>query len=131
MQRTLTALILAAATAMTAPAIAGGSIAFTYSAKNADEAQAINAGLTMYQIINDVKTNGHISQNGANNIAALMQGGTGNVGVIHQEGDDHQASLTQTGNDQSCGIFQFGNGASNNVTQTADGAACISIGAGF
>ncbi|MCP3969213.1 MAG: curlin [Rhodobacteraceae bacterium] len=131
MKRTLTALTLAAATAISAPAMAGGSVSFTYEAQNSDEANAIRAGLTLYQIVKDVETNGHITQNGMNNIAALAQGGHGNLGVIHQEGNNHNASLHQVGNHQSCGIFQFGDGASNHVTQSSNGAACISIGAGF
>ena len=85
MKRTLTALTLAISTAIAAPAMAGGSISFTYEAQNADEANAIRAGLTLYQIVKDVETNGHITQNGINNIAALAQGGQ-QVGI-----GDHSA----------------------------------------
>lgn len=131
MKRTMIALTLAASTALAAPAMAGGSFSFSIVAQNADDAQAIRTGLTLYQIVNDIQTNGHITQNGVNNIAALAQGGSNNVGVIHQEGNNHDASLHQAGSDQSCGIFQFGDGASNHVTQNTNGAACIVIGAGF
>lgn len=131
MTRLLTALTLTAATALAAPATAGGSFNFTYRAQNADEARAMNTGLRLFAVVRDIRTNGHITQNGAGNIAALAQGGSGNFGLIHQDGDNHDASLTQTGNDNACGIFQFGDGASNHVNQSGDGGACISIGAGF
>ncbi len=131
MKRTLIALTLAATTAMSAPAMAGGTISFSVNAKNADEAQAIRTGLVLYQVFNNVQANGHITQNGINNPAALGQSGNGNIGVIHQEGDNHDASLSQNGNMNSCGIFQFGNGASGHVQQNGNGEACLVLQAGF
>ncbi|KMW59008.1 hypothetical protein AIOL_003989 [Candidatus Rhodobacter oscarellae] len=130
LHKTLTALTLAAATALAAPATAGGSINFVIDAKNPDEAQAIRTGLVIYQIFNDIQTDGHVSQNGIGNAAALLQGGGGNIGIIHQDGNGHDASLSQTGGGNSCGVFQFGNNASSHVSQTG-GEACIVIGAGF
>ena len=131
MKRTLTALTLAAATAMSAPAFAGGVISFEVEAQNANDAQAIGLFLGAYQVINDVKANGHITQNGVNNLAALAQGGHGNVGVIHQEGDNHDASLQQNGNHNAYGIFQVGDGANGHVNQTGNGEAGLLFQIGF
>ena len=131
MKRAIIALTLAATTAIAAPAMAGGTISFEVEAKNADEANAIRAGLTMYQIVNDIQTNGHISQNGINNVAALAQGGSGNTGVIHQEGNNHDASLQQAGTNNSYGVFQFGDGANGNVQQNGNGEAGLLFQIGF
>lgn len=131
MKRTIIALTLAASTAFAAPVLAGGTISLSIEAQNADEANAIRTGLTLYQIVNDINTDGSISQNGINNLAALGQSGSGNVGVIHQDGDNNDAALSQTGNDNSCGIFQFGDGSSADVDQTGNGEACLLIQAGF
>ena len=130
MKRILTALTLAISTALAAPAMAGGTISFSINASNAEEANAIRAGLTLYQIVNDIDTNGHISQNGVNNIAALAQGGSGNIGIIHQEGNNHDATLVQQNGNNSCGVFQFGTSATANVQQSG-GEACLVLQAGF
>ena len=130
MKRTIATFAILAATTFGAPATAGGTISFSINASNADEAQAIRTGLTMYQLMNDIKTDGHISQDGMGNVAALMQGGAGNIGIIHQDGDNHDATLIQENGNNSCGVFQFGDGASSNVHQTG-GEACIVIQAGF
>ena len=131
MKRTLIALTLAASAALSAPAMAGGTFSFAVDAQNADEANAIRTGLAFYQIVRDVKTNGHVTQKGMNNIAALGQHGHGNTGVIHQEGNNHDASLNQTGNGNSYGVFQVGNGASGHVNQTGNGAAGLLFQIGF
>jgi len=131
MKRTIIALSLALSTAIAAPAMAGGTISFGFDATNADDANAIRTGLAIYSIFNDVKTNGHVTQNGINNAAALGQHGSGNTGLIHQEGNNHNASLNQNGNNNSYGIFQFGNGANGNVNQTGNGAAGLLFQIGF
>jgi len=121
MKRTLTALTFALSTALAVPALAGGVISFEVNPTNADEANAIRTGLALYNIVNDIQTNGHITQNGINNMAALGQSGNGNVGVIRQEGNNHNASLNQNGNGNAYGIFQVGNGASGYVNQVGNG----------
>jgi len=131
MKRTLTALTLGASTALAAPAVAGGVLSFEVTAQNAQQANAIHNGLIVYQVMNDIHTNGHVTQNGINNLAALGQSGHGNVGIIHQEGDNHDASLNQTGNHNSYGIFQVGDGASGHVNQTGNGEAGILFQVGF
>ncbi|MEL7114432.1 MAG: curlin, partial [Pseudomonadota bacterium] len=109
---------LALTISLATPALAGGTLTFNFEAKNGHQADALRAGLVLYQIARDIDTNGHISQRGINNMAALAQGGSGNIGVIHQDGSNHDATLTQTGGYNSCGVFQFGNGATSNVHQT-------------
>lgn len=131
MKRTFIALTLAASTALAAPAMAGGTLSFSFNARNADEANAVRGGLALYSIINDVKTNGHVTQNGLNNAAAMAQSGNGNRGVIHQEGNGHNASLNQRGNGNAYGVFQVGNGANGHVTQTGNGRAGILFQIGF
>jgi len=132
MKRTIIALTLAATTALAAPAaIAGGTISFSVDAQHADDANAIRTGLAVYSLLNDIHTNGHVTQNGINNLAALGQHGSGNVGLIHQEGNNHNASLNQYGNGNSYGIFQFGNGANGHVRQTGNGEAGLLFQLGF
>lgn len=121
MKRTFTALTFALTTAIAAPALAGGIISFEVNPKNAKEAHAIRTGLAFYNVVNDIHSNGHITQNGVSNLAALGQSGNGNVGVIHQEGNNHDASLSQNGNGNAYGIFQVGNGASGHVRQHGNG----------
>jgi predicted lipoprotein with Yx(FWY)xxD motif len=131
MKRTLIALSLAISTAIAAPAMAGGTISFSIDAQNADDANAIRTGLALYSIFKDVKSNGSISQNGLNNMAALGQHGSGNVGVIQQDGNDHNAALNQTGNNNSYGIFQTGKGTNGQVSQTGNGLAGLLFQIGF
>lgn len=131
MKRTLTALTLVISTAIAAPAVAGGVLSFVVNPTNADEANAIRTGLAFYNIVNDIKSNGHITQHGVNNLAALGQHGSGNVGVIHQEGNNHDASLRQNGNNNAYGIFQVGSGASGHVSQHGNGRTGLLVQIGF
>ena len=119
------------AASLSAPASAGGFISFSIDAKNAEEANAIRTGLALYQVANDIKSNGHITQNGIANLAALGQHGTGNVGMIHQEGNGHNASLDQTGTNNSYVIFQFGEGTEGHVAQSGTGEAGLLFQIGF
>jgi minor curlin subunit len=132
MKRFLTAIALTSTLAMglAAPASAGNVLTLNIEAKTKTQSTLLRAGLVAYQIHKEIDTNGHISQNGIANVAALAQGGSGNIGVIHQEGNGHNANVTQTGGNNSCGVFQFGNGASHTVHQTG-GEACIVLQAGF
>ncbi|NKX45024.1 curlin [Roseicyclus persicicus] len=132
-RKTLTAAVLASATALTAlPAAAGGSLSFTVNAANPDEARAIRAGLTLYQIARGVESGAFVNQDGSYNGAAIRQvAGGGSVGIIHQEGNGHAATLDQQGYGQSHGIFQFGNGANANVVQTYHGQAGLTFQFGF
>jgi hypothetical protein len=116
---TLLAATIATA-ALSSAASAGGSISFNIAPKNAQEEQAIKAGLAIYGIVNAVQ-GGAINQNGTNNMAGLAQLGSGNFGVVHQEGDGHNGTLQQNGNGNSYGIFQFGEGTSNDVVQNGNG----------
>jgi len=131
MTRTILALSLALCTVIAAPALAGGSFSLAIAARNADEANAIRTGLALYSIVNDVRTNGQVTQNGLNNMAALGQRGRGNVGIIRQDGNGHNASLNQTGNNNSYGIFQLGEGTSGRVEQVGNGAAGLLFQIGF
>ena len=131
MKRTLIALTLVATTAFSGLAHAGGTITFHMNATNSHDANAIRTGLTLYQIARDIDANGHISQNGINNIASLAQGGHGNIGVIHQDGNNHNGSIYQNGNNNSCGLFQFGRGTNGHINQTGNGQACLMFQAGF
>jgi len=128
MKRALSTLALTVCLA--APAAAGGVFTLNIEAKNASDANAIRTGLVLFQVVNDIHSNGHISQSGIGNIASLAQGGSGNIGIIHQDGNGHDASLIQTGGGNSCGVFQFGNNASSHTHQTG-GEACLVLQAGF
>ncbi len=122
--RTLTAAALAATLA--APAMAG-SVSLTLSPSTPEQARLMRAGLAIYGIVQDIETNGHITQSGIANAAALTQRGRGHLGVIHQEGDSHDASLTQTGRGNAYGIFQFGEATSTEVVQTGRGQTGVTV----
>jgi minor curlin subunit len=133
MKRFLTAVTLAVTTAFTvpaAPAAAGGTITWGYTAKNESEARRMRAGLAIYSLFNDVRSNGHITQNGVNNAAGIAQGGRNNRAIIHQEGRDHSGSIAQRGDNNACGLFQYGRGATGHVRQSG-GQTCIVIQRGF
>lgn len=124
----LTAALVCSTAFAALPAAANGSLSFTLNAGNQQEADAIRAGLTLYQIVQGVETGAFVHQDGSLNGAAIAQvAGGGSVGVIHQEGNRHGATLNQQGHGQSHGIFQFGNGANANVVQTANGQAGLTF----
>lgn len=102
--------------AMAAPAHAGGSISFNLQPRNAQEEQAMRAGLGIYALVNGIKS-GSIKQNGIGNVAGLMQNGRGNLGVVHQNGNGHNGTLVQNGNGNSHGLFQFGRNNNSHVVQ--------------
>ncbi len=131
MKRTVLALGLVLGTAISAPAMAGGTVSFNVNPRNGDEARAVQRGLTMYQHFKGGSAGGVVSQNGRNNFAALRQRGNANVGIIRQEGRDHDASLSQSGNGNSYGVFQFGKGTRSNVTQTGNGQTGLLFQYGF
>lgn len=132
-RKTLTAAALVATTAFAAlPAAANGMFSFTVNASNAQEANAIRAGLTLYQIHRGIDTGAFVHQDGSFNGAAIRQvAGGGSMGVIHQDGNGHSATLDQQGHGQSHGIFQYGNGANANVVQTSNGQAGLTFQFGF
>ncbi|MCD7059455.1 curlin [Pelagibacterium xiamenense] len=112
------------AAALHTPAHAGGQVSIGINAKNAEQAQAINAGLAIYSIFSEIEGSG-ITQNGANNIAGLLQNGAGNTGVVHQEGNGHNGTLQQHGHGNSYGLFQFGQGTNAHVNQTGYGQSGV------
>lgn len=131
MKRTLLSAALALSTFATAPAEAGGSVNMTLNAENAQQSQVIKTGLGLYATHKQIKSNGHVSQNGNGNSAGLYQSGSGQLGIVEQHGNNHQATLSQTGRGNSCGVFQFGEGTSANVDQSGNGEACLVLQAGW
>lgn len=126
------AAIVASASAAALPAAADGTLSLSLNASNAEEAQAIRSGLTLFQLVQGAESGAFVNQNGSLNGAAIAQvAGGGSVGVIHQDGNGHNATLDQQGSGQAHGIFQFGNGADANVVQTADGDAGLTFQFGF
>lgn len=128
-RKTLTAAALVAATTLAAlPAVAGGTLSFTMNARNAEEANAVRAGLVLYRIARGVESGAFVHQDGSLNGAAIRQvSGGGSTGVIHQDGNRHRATLDQRGHGQSHGIFQFGNGANADVVQMHNGQAGLTF----
>jgi hypothetical protein len=115
------ALIAATLGAAASPALAGGSISLTYIPQNQKQARAVQAGLLIYSIVNDVKGGASIRQTGKNNSGAIGQNGKGNLGIIHQEGRGHSGTLQQTGYGNAFGIFQFGKKTRADVNQAGNG----------
>lgn len=125
LKKTMIAALLALG--LTGPAAAGGSVSLTIGATNPQDARALRAGLALYGIVQDIQTNGHVTQRGVGHAAALAQSGRGHMGVIHQEGAGHAGSLTQRGHGNAYGLFQFGTGAEAHVVQSGRGQAGVTI----
>jgi major curlin subunit len=120
MRKTLTAALVATAigsASLAAPAYAGGSLSFTYTPTNAQDAQTLQTGLALYSLFGGLKKGATIRQYGLNNLAGIGQYGYGNSGLIYQDGTGHAATLNQYGNNNSYGIFQFGKNTNANVSQ--------------
>lgn len=100
------------------PAQAGGSLSVNLAPQNAQQAGALRLGLALYALRQDIRSNGHVTQQGANNAAGLYQGGPNNQGIIHQEGSGHTGTLTQTGGNNAYGLFQYGRNTTAHVGQT-------------
>ncbi len=106
-----------ASPALAAPANIGGSLSITILPAAGEQADAMRAGMQIFQLINAMENGANISQNGTNNSAGIGQNGMGNNGLIYQDGVGHNATLNQTGNNNSYGIFQFGENTDVDVSQ--------------
>ncbi|WP_349371267.1 curlin [Salinarimonas sp.] len=129
--RAATAAVLLAAGLATGPAAAGGTVTFSANAQGADAERALRAGLALYGLATDMRTNGRITQQGRDNAAGLLQNGRGNLGLVHQEGRDHVGTLEQDGDRNSYGLFQFGRGTRAHVRQRGDGGSGVTFQWGF
>ena len=109
------------AAAMASPAAAGGSLSFSITPNNAEDARAMRTGMQVYSLFNGARNGGSIRQNGRNNEAGLGQNGHGNVGIVHQEGDGHSGTVQQNGNHNAYGLFQFGENTDGHVVQNGNG----------
>ncbi|WP_246018430.1 curlin repeat-containing protein [Pelagibacterium montanilacus] len=112
---------------MIAPAQAGGQISLNYNPSNARDAQMVQMGLGIYQIVNEIERNGGIRQRGNNNTAGVAQNGGGNFGVVHQEGRGHNGTVQQNGNSNSYGLFQFGRNTNAHVNQNGNGQSGLGL----
>lgn len=111
-----------------APAMAGGSLSFSYAPSDAEHAQALGMGLSVLSIVNGMSgEGGNISQNGFGNAAGIAQNGFGNHGVIMQEGDGHEGTIAQNGDHNSCGLFQFGENTDAECVQNGDGNSSATV----
>jgi hypothetical protein len=106
-----------ASASLVAPAAAAGSFSLTLLPGNTKDAQAMRAGMQIFNLIQAIEADGSINQNGMNNVAGLKQGGNGNFGTIWQEGNGHHGTLNQQGNNNSYGIYQFGENTNVDVSQ--------------
>lgn len=119
--------ILATAVASTlslaAPAAqADGTIAFTFTPRTAEEAQALRLGIALYALSRDID-GAEVRQRGQGNRAEVRQHGRGNLGIVHQDGSGHTSSLTQRGRNNAQVIVQAGRGTSAEVYQRGRGQA--------
>lgn len=105
-KKSITALVLVAATAATVVPAAAQQISFDLNAQTQEEADLIRGGLVLYQLAN-----------GGDPVEVLTQAAQGGaIGVIHQEGNGHNNSLAQ-GQGDSGAIFAFGNGTNAHLNQ--------------
>lgn len=107
-----------ASASMVAPAAAAGSFSLTILPAAGQDADALRAGMQIFNIINSMEANGGaVHQNGMNNSALLGQNGSGNFGTIWQEGNGHSGALDQVGDGNAYGIYQFGENTDVDVSQ--------------
>ena len=116
------ALTMAASTmvtpALASPANIGGSFSLTIlPGNNTEEAQALRAGMLLFNIINSLENGAAVRQRGVNNSAGMRQNGLGNFGTIWQEGVGNRGVLQQNGNNNAYGIYQFGRNTDVDVSQ--------------
>ncbi|MGY6536099.1 MAG: hypothetical protein ACXIVG_12195 [Pararhodobacter sp.] len=125
----LTAMLIAGVPVLApAPAQAhGGSVSLHLNPRSADEARALRAGLTLFAIHQDIRTNGHVTQRGVNNAASIAQRGRGSKAIVHQQGCNHDASIDQRGRNHAYGVFQFGCNTSAHVAQRGHGQTGVTI----
>jgi len=108
---------LAVATSAPLAAEAAGQLSVNIAPSNAQDAQMLRLGLALYALHADIRTNGHVTQNGVGNAAGIAQGSTDRA-IIHQEGSGHTGTIEQTGGNNSYGLFQFGQNTDAQITQT-------------
>ena len=115
-----------------APASAAGSFSLTILPAAGQDAEAMRAGMQIFNLINSAKTNGGvIRQNGFGNGAMMGQNGNGNFGTIWQEGNGHSGNLQQNGNGNAYGIYQFGENTNVDVNQFGHGQTGATFVFGF
>jgi len=104
--------------AVAGPSSIGGSFSITIlPGNNTEEAQAMRAGMALFNIINSMENGAAVRQNGNNNSAGMQQNGMGNFGTIWQEGSGNAGTLQQNGNNNAYGIYQFGDNTNVDVSQ--------------
>ncbi len=116
----------------TAPAMAGGQIAFGFSPSDPEQAQALGTGLRIFSLIQGMSGNGaNAWQNGNGNAAGFNQNGSGNHGLVVQDGDGHDGMIGQNGNNNACGLFQFGRATNAQCVQNGYNQSGITTVFGF
>ncbi|MDB5614586.1 MAG: curlin [Devosia sp.] len=129
--RTFAAALIGAAI-LTAPAMSAGQFSFNFTPSDADQQQALGAGLQIFSLVKGLSSSGaNVSQNGDNNGAGFNQSGWGNNGLIVQEGNGHHGTIQQNGNDNNCGLFQFGENTNGQCVQNGNGQSSLTTVFGF
>ncbi len=121
-----------ASASMVGPAAAAGSFSLTILPAAGEDADALRAGMQIFNLINSLEQSGGvISQNGTGNGAMMGQNGSNNFGTIWQEGKGHSGNLQQSGNGNAYGIYQFGENTNVNVNQFGNGQTGATFVFGF
>lgn len=115
------AIALSTMTILPAVPAHAGSLAISIAPQDAEQEQAMRAGLLIFGLVKGAQSGGLISQNGSGNSAGVGQNGSGNYGIVHQEGNGHNGSVQQTGNNNAHGLFQFGENTDGHVVQNGNG----------
>lgn len=111
---------------LTPPAPAdAASLSLHLQPRNAQEARALGAAITIYAIRRDLRSGADIRQTGQNHLVQMHQSGGHNRGIIRQRGANHAASLSQTGGGNAQVILQYGNGARADIRQTGGQAGIL------
>lgn len=105
--------------------VQAGGVQLSLSARNSQEALALQTAVALYALHRDIRTGADLRQIGQNNAALLEQGGAGNRAIIRQRGANHSAALRQTGGSNSQILLQFGRGAVADIVQTGGEAGIL------
>lgn len=125
----MVAAALAALTVSVAPA-AANNFSLTLVPRG-EAATALRTGLSIYGMVQDLKSRARIDQRGTGNGAAIAQSGRGNRAVVVQRGRNNAGTITQRGDYNAYGLIQLGRGNRTAVVQEGRGDVGLTIQGGW
>lgn len=95
------------------------------------DARALRTGLAIFGVIQGLKNQARVRQNGNNNAGGIAQNGFGNGALLVQEGNGHTGTITQNGNGNGCALLQFGKNTNGSCNQSGNGGMDLILQGGW